>query len=339
LQSTNERRDVLLGFFWAGMSVFATTVFFITSKYALNNTKILDFFVFWYICGFTYNTINMLFQRKRAVESFRIVFSKVKGLLAVFIIMDITATFCGFTGLTMVDPSINAFMNQLQVLFTMFLGFLLLKERFDRWEFLAAILIIVGVFTMTYKSVEVPVIATFLFITANFAVSLNLVLIRKLGARVATFVFAVIRTVSLIIFYTTLNLLLTGSINAPPPRVLAVLALGAFFGPFLNVVSLYKALDYLPAGKASLFRSLIPFFVLVSGAIIFGSIPGTREIAGGSIIIVGSVMLAYFHSRHVINWKAPMQQMQSAQNAVKGMANRTIERHRQRKENHGKHNQ
>ena len=68
---------------------------------------------------------------------------------------------------------------------------------------------------------------------------------------------------------------------------------GGFFGPYLNVVSIYKTLEYIPAAKTALFRSLQPVFIMGATVMILKTFPGIKETIGGIIIISGNILLFY----------------------------------------------
>ena len=206
----------------------------------------------------------------------------------------------------MMDPSIVSFLNQSQIIFTLFFGFLILREVLNKGELGAAIIIIIGIFIMTYHSGSVPFRGTLLMLYANVTGSFNMVIVRKIGCHVGTLTFARIRTISLFALFLSYNLYSTGKIVVPPLQLLVFIIAGSFFGPFINVISIYKSLEYITAGKIALYRSIQPLFVMAAAGIFLKTLPGLRESIGGMIIIIGSIVLAYFHAVHVIGLKRPL---------------------------------
>ena len=152
----------------------------------------------------------------------------------------------------------------------------------------------------------VPLEGAALMIFANFVGAVNLIIVRKIGCRVGTLTFARVRTLFLFMLFMGYNLFTAGKVGIPPVSIFLIILLGAFFGPFLNVISVYKSLEYIPAGKLALFRSLQPLFVMVTAGIFLKTIPGFRESVGGLIIVAGCIILAYFHMSHVVRVKRPL---------------------------------
>ena len=186
------------------------------------------------------------------------------------------------------------------------MGFFFLQEVLNKGELGATVIIVIGMLVMTLDSGSAPLVGILLMLYANFTGAMNLVIVRKIGCRVGTLTFARIRTVSLFITFLSYNLYKTGEVITPPIPLLLVIIIGSFFGPFLNVISIYKSLEYIPAGKLALFRSVQPLFVMLAAGFFLKTFPGLRESIGGLIIIFGSVILAYFHMSHVIGLKRPL---------------------------------
>jgi drug/metabolite transporter (DMT)-like permease len=218
----------------------------------------------------------------------------------------VLATYIFIVALRMLDPSIVAFLSQTQIVFVILLGFFFLGEVFNRSEIIAAFIIILGMILMTYKSGHVPPIAALLVIIANLLGAASLVIVRKIGPSVGTFTVTRLRTIVLFILFLGIKLMTEGKITVPPIHVLFVALLGAAFGPFLNTLSIYKALEYIPAGKLVLFRGVQPLPVMVFAALILNMFPGWRETVGGLVTISGCILLAYYHSRHYIGGKTPL---------------------------------
>jgi drug/metabolite transporter (DMT)-like permease len=69
----------------------------------------------------------------------------------------------------------------------------------------------------------------------------------------------------------------------------ALLALSAFFGPFLGRVALIYAARHIEAGMATLVGLLAPVLVLLLGLLVHGTAPRSIEQWGGALVIAGTV--------------------------------------------------
>jgi len=291
------------GFLWLLLSYMCGAIFITSSKYVLNYMKIVDFLCLWFGAGLIFHIVYGLLTESISFENVK---KKYLLILIIYAVLDISGTTSAFIALKMMDPSIISFFNQSQIVFTILLGFLFINEILNKWELVAAGVILFGMLVMTYNSSTVFLGGVALMIYANFVGSINMIIVRKIGCHVGTLTFARIRTLSLFTLFISYNLFTAGKVAVPTVPVLLIILLGSFFGPFLNVISIYKSLEYIPAGKLALFRSIQPFFVMVAAGIFLKILPGFRESVGGFIVVVGCIILAYFHMRHVLKIKRPI---------------------------------
>ena len=291
------------GFGWVSLSFICGTFFFIVSKTLLNSMKPADFFTWWYGLGLTMHLLYGLRSESIKLEDIDRTYLHYFGI---YILLDITGTAVFFTAVKMMDPSIASFLNQSQIIMTLLLGFLFLKEALVIGEVLATLVIISGIVIMSFKSPSVPLLGALGIMYSNLCGASNFVIVRKIGGKMGTLTFIRIRTTFMFVIFLGFNLATTRHVEIPDAPTLTLLFLGAFFGPFLNVIALFKSLEYIPAGKLALFRSLQPIFVLIASWAILKTVPGYRESAGGFIIIFGCVLLAYLHAQHVLGIKRPL---------------------------------
>ena len=291
------------GFWWLLFSFFCGMIFFTTAKYVLGFIPLVDFVCWWYGAGLVFHTIYGIPTGSISLETIK---KNHRLLLLVFIIFDVSGTSCAFVAIKLMDPSVVSFLSQSQIIFTLFFGYIILKEVFKKGEYVAASIIIAGLIVMTFNSGNVPFKGAAMMIYANFVGAINLIIIRKIGPHVGTLTFARIRTISLFILLTGYNLAVNGKVAVPPLDLLLIIVFGAFFGPFLNVISIYKSLETIPVGRLALYRSVQPLFIMTATGIFLKILPGPRETIGGLIIMSGSIILAYFHAGHALKWKRPL---------------------------------
>jgi len=291
------------GFWWLLFSFFCGMIFFTTAKYALGFIPLVDFVCWWYGAGLVFHTFYGIPTGSISLGSIN---KNHWLLLLIYVIFDVSGTSFAFIAIKLMDPSIVSFLSQSQIIFTLFFGYIILKEVLNKGECFAAVIIIAGMIVMTYNSGNVPFKGAAMMIYANFVGSINLIIIRKIGPHIGMLTFARIRSISLFTFLIGYNLAVNGKVAVPPLNLLLIIMLGAFFGPFLNVISIYKSLETIPAGKLALYRSIQPLFIMTAAGIFLKILPGQRETIGGLIIMSGSIILAYFHAGHVLGWKRPL---------------------------------
>ncbi len=288
---------------WLVISYICGTIFYVISKYGLRAVSFGTFIFMWY-------GVAIVFHLGHALVTGGISLEKIgrRNLLymGLYSVLDIASTVAAFLALAIMDPAIVSFFEQSQILFTMLLGFLLLREKLISQELVAAIVIITGIVLMSYRSGDVPVEGAALILFSNFTGSVNLIIVRKVGPEVGTFTFARFRTAVLFLLFSFYILYESGGFTPPPADITLIIVIGSFFGPFLNTISLYKCLEYIPAGKVALFRSVQPLFVMAATGAILGMLPGVRETAGGLVVVAGCILLAYYHARHMVGQRFPL---------------------------------
>ncbi len=300
--SKPEHSNVSRGFFWLGMSYICGTIFFIVSKHILNQMSHRHFMMWWYFLGLVMHAAYGLYGQQM---SFRDMGQKNLRILGLYAVLDLFGTTLAFIAISMLDPSIVSFFIQIQVIFVLVLGYFFLGESLKKNEFAAALIIIIGVFVMTFKSRSIPAAGAIILLISVTAHSASYIIIRNIGGTIGVLTFARLRCVTLFILFFTVNLYIEGKIYVPELPLLLTTIFGAVFGPFLNSISVYKSLQYIPAAKVSLLRSIQPILVLIAGMIFLGTFPGKREVIGGFIIVCGTFLLAWFHASHAMNMKLP----------------------------------
>jgi drug/metabolite transporter (DMT)-like permease len=291
------------GFFWLSISYVSDTAFYLFSKVLLNALGRDVFLVWWYFLGLIYHAGYGLLENPVPLAQ---VMSKNRRLLILYALTDLIATFTMVTAMSIMIPAVVSFINQIQVLFVLFFGFMFLGEKLILREIGAATVIIAGVILISYESPQVPLVGGLLLLTSNVSSAFTYVIVRRIGSDVGILTLARIRTIVLFTVFFIMNIAHYGRIVVPVFPVLALLVVGAFFGPFLNTISIFRTIEHIPVGKAALFRSIQPLFVTIAAAVILGVFPGIRETTGGVVMIAGSALLAYFHAGHMLPSRWPM---------------------------------
>jgi len=264
--------------------------------------SLLNFFTWWYGAGLVYHVGHIVSVQDLGLGGFR---RHHWPYIAAYTLLDLTGTTLAFVALRVMDPSVASFLNQSQIVFSIIIGRLFLNEVLEGGEIAAAGVIVAGVVIMTMRSGSAPFLAVGFMIYANITSAANMAIVRKVGCGVGIYTFARIRTLTLFTVFFTVNVI-TAPLALPPLIPLTVIIAGAFFGPFLNVIAIYKALEDITAGKLALYRSIQPFFVMMAAAAFLHTFPGIRETVGGIIVIIGCILLAWRHMGHVIGLRTPI---------------------------------
>ena len=283
----NSDKNILVGLFWIFVSVFSGTMMYIFAKDLLYTQTQANccywwfgFAVFFYGVYYTFNwnTFNIADLKRLYIW------------IVLFIVLQISSTVLFFAGLRLIDPSISAFLQRSQVFFIIILSMVMLGERFSKGEWISSLIIIAGLVLITFHASEISFVGSLLVLSSTFIGSISIIIVRKIGYHVGSHTFAFIRTITLFLFYLLYASSVPGSFGLLPIKSMISVMAGAFFGPFLTVISSYRALEYMEAGKVALLRSIQPFFVMISAFLIFRTFPGLRGIVGGMLMVVGNIV-------------------------------------------------
>lgn len=288
-------KKFLYGLFWVFVSVLSGTMMYILAKDLLATQTQADccywwfgFAIFYY--GFYYTFSKNTFNSANLKRYF--------GWIALFIVLQISSTVLFFAGLKIIDPSTSSFLQRSQVVFTLILGMVMLGERFHRGEWISSLIIISGLILITFRIGEMSLIGSLLTLSSTFLGSMSIIIVRKIGFHVGSHTLAFIRAISLLLFYILYASFVPEALGFLPIKKLTGVMAGSFFGPFLTVISSYKALEYMEASKVALFGTTQPFFVMISAFLLFGSYPGLKGIIGGMLMVIGNIVFIRLHVKY-----------------------------------------
>jgi len=279
--------DFFRGIFWVFVSVFSGTMMYILAKDLLASQTQAGCCYWWFGFALLFYGIYFVFSD----DSLQLAtIKRFFPWIALFVALQAANTTLFFAGLKLIDPSTSSFLQRSQVVFTLILGMMILGERFHKGEWISSVIIISGLILITFRVGKLSFIGSMLVLSSTFLGSVCSIIIRKTGCYVGAHTFAFIRTLALLAFYVSYASLVPGSFALPPAETLMRVMIGSFLGPFLTIISSFKALEYMEAGKVALFGTTQPFFVMISTFLIFGTFPGMRGIAGGILMVVGNIV-------------------------------------------------
>ncbi len=289
------------GYLLTLIGVLAMANVFIFSKAALQELKLPQFGFYWFFTGLIL-IISLAIKQK----SFRKIkeFSKRDFLfLLLFGLIEIISTSLFFKSIgTMPNPSIVAFMSNLGPVFVLILGFIVLKERFNKTEIIGILLTLTAAFLLSYNPKWIKLNEMFidgsqyvLFFTFLFAV--NAILLKINIVKLSPILLALNRVIFLFLFsWIALEWKdLSYEISSTAIRNVMI---GAFLGPFLAAIVGLYAIKYIEVSRKSILSSTKGLFVLAGSYIYFHKIPTNIQFIGGILSILGVVLIIFGKKRH-----------------------------------------
>lgn len=220
---------------------------------------------------------------------------KVLLLLAVLGIIDILSNVTFFISVNAIpDPSVTSFLGNLFPVFMTVLAITFLKERFSLIEATGAAMAIAGAFVISYsgeldwKKLFIPGTG-WVVLNTFFAASVAIIAKKNIG-KLSPEIFNLNSNAWIFLFFLG-YFLWTDQSLAIPMNAFQNIALGAFFGSFLALLSFFYSYRYISASRSSIVQSLKGIFVLLIAFFYLGQLPVAVQLWGGAITVSGVLIM------------------------------------------------
>ncbi len=131
-------------------AAFAVSSVYIFSKAALNEIQLPQFGFYWFGLGIFWNLIYIFsFKKQKKLKSIQ---RKSWGALLLIAILEMFGTLFFFLALRSVEnPTVVSFLANINPLLVTTLGILMLKERFNRYEFIGMLITLLGALMISFR--------------------------------------------------------------------------------------------------------------------------------------------------------------------------------------------
>ena len=196
------------------------------------------------------------------------------------------------------DPAVVSIVSRVEIVISLMLAGLFLRERFRPIEWLGAIVVIAGVVFMKVASTGSLLVFLdsangkgFLFSLTAAAGYATSEVFAKAGTHSASPpAFAFYRNLGMTIIFGVLILLL-GRDSLPEPRVWLIAAGAALGGPVIARVLWFEALRLMPLSKAVLLAQCHPLWTALLAWAVLGSVLSAQEWGGAAVILSGCAIV------------------------------------------------
>ncbi|WP_456463235.1 DMT family transporter [Lutibacter sp.] len=283
------------GFLLALVSVIAVSNVYIFSKAALTEVSIQQFGVYWF--GFGLLWILMYAWYRKSYKILKELSIKSYLILVFLGLVEVVGTYFFFKAIhTISNPTIVSFIGNISPALVITFSFFVLKERFNRIEFIGMLLALFGAFVISYKgsaSVNDMFIDGAQYIVYSSVLGgINAVIIKKNIKIIHPVILTISRSLFLLIFsIIALNIL--GESTVIPTRAVRNIFIGSLLGPFLTVIAGYLALQYIPLSRKAVITSTKGLFVLLGSYLYFGQFPKIIALIGGLVTIIGVLLISF----------------------------------------------
>ncbi len=278
---------------WKGYSQIIVALFLISTgpvaiDYIIKFNNPETCALLWGISAFVYSLIFIIY--KKEYKDIKKIKLKTGIALAMF---SGLAALLWFYSIQAIGAEMTSFIGRVGPLLVVMLGVIFLGERFKLREIIGAIILLSGVYIIAFSPIEYLGIKIIYILIAVTSYSINQVIIKKnikeLSALSMNTV-AIGGTMIILSFYTVL----TGKFETPHINTLLVCAIIPLFNEIIGTILVMNSYKTIDVGKAQLVRSSYPFVVLLYAWILYKKIPLPHQLIGGTIIILGVMILIGF---------------------------------------------
>lgn len=281
------------GYAYAITGTIAFSSLYVFSKAGLNQVELAQFGLYYFGMGFLINLIFILVSGK--FKQLPAIPRKVIGLLVLLGVIDVISNITFFMAIQAIpDPSVTSFLGNLFPVFLSILGITFLKERFTLIEAIGAMIALAGAFAISYSGdmswskFFIPGTG-FVVINTLFAATVS-VIVKKNVQKASPEVFNLNSNGWIFLFFL-IYFLQSGQSLAIPVSAFRNIALGAFFGSFIGLLSFFYSYRYITASRSSIIQSLKGIFVLIIAYFFFGNFPLPVQLWGGAVTVAGVIIM------------------------------------------------
>ncbi|MDD2307573.1 MAG: DMT family transporter [Prolixibacteraceae bacterium] len=281
------------GYVFALVGTIAFSSLYVFSKAGLNQVELAQFGLYYFGLGFLLNLVFVLASGKYRLISG--ISKNVIGLLVILGVIDILSNITFFMAIRAIpDPSITSFLGNLFPVFMTLLALSFLKERFSMIEAVGALMAIGGAFIISYsgeldwRKFFIP--GTGFVVMNTFLAALVSIIVKKNVQKASPEVFNLNSNGWIFLFFLG-YFLWSGQSAVIPVKAFQNIALGAFFGSFVGLLSFFYSYRYITASRSSIIQSLKGIFVLIIAYFYLDKFPLAVQLWGGGITIAGVLVM------------------------------------------------
>lgn len=281
------------GYVFALVGTISFSSLYVFSKAGLNQVELAQFGVYYFGLGFLLNLLLSFFSGKLRFRGG--ISREVFLLLAVLGIIDILSNVTFFISVNAIpDPSVTSFLGNLFPVFMTVLAITFLKERFSLIEATGAVMAIAGAFVISYsgeldwKKLFIPGTG-WVVLNTFFAATVAIIAKKNIG-KLSPEIFNLNSNAWIFLFFLG-YFLWSDQPLVIPQNAFRNIALSAFFGSFLALLSFYYSYRYISASRSSIVQSLKGIFVLLIAFFYLGQLPVAVQLWGGTITVSGVLIM------------------------------------------------
>ncbi|MFN8488880.1 MAG: DMT family transporter [Caldilineaceae bacterium] len=200
------------------------------------------------------------------------------------------ATNLGYTALGIVDPGTASMLGKIGTIFTIGFGMFWLRERFTTWQWVGALIAILGSFIIAYHPGNYLQFGSVLLLLEALLYALHTALVKRYGGEIdfINFFFFRLLSTATILFIIAAS---TRSLAWPSAMAWRWLLITATVDVVISRIFYYMALRRLNMSVLSLILTLSPAITILWALWLFHTLPTLQQLSGGVAILLGVLLV------------------------------------------------
>ena len=200
------------------------------------------------------------------------------------------STNINYEAVAFIDPGTASLLSQTSVIFGLGFGLLWLKDSFNPYQLLGAVLALVGVFIISFQPGDYLRFGSLLVIGSSGMYALHAAITKRHGSNLNFLNFFFFRLLSTTAFLFTFALG-RQALAWPSPTAWFYIILTATIDVALSRALYYTALRRLKMSVLTIALTMSPIASMTWSFLLFGTKPGPAQILGGLAIILGVMIV------------------------------------------------
>ncbi|MEW5923463.1 MAG: DMT family transporter [Candidatus Zixiibacteriota bacterium] len=264
----------------------------IPAKVAVENITVEIYNVFFFTFAFIFS--NYVWFSKKEREEVRSINVSTLGLIFILALIFTAALYLFITSLKLIEPATVSFLSRFEVILTVVLAYLLLRERLRAFEIIGGLIALVGILVLKYKTNLVISKAATLMVMSSLLFAFAEIIVKKYIAILGTGKFLFFRNFFMIFIALGILYARGQTVYFPPTKTILLILAAAIMLPVLGRATYMEALKRINLSRAALVTQSTPLFNALFAFVILSSMPSLTEWLGGGLIIGGVVIIQLF---------------------------------------------
>jgi len=282
-----------LGYTYALISVLFLIFWPIFSKLGFGHFGVETTVVLWFTTASLFSFVLILVTGK--LKEYRS-FKKHWRYIILFGFLNTIGVISSYYALDIIGASLHAFLMRFYLVIMVFSGLLFLKEKYNKYESVSSVCLILGVLVMSYSEGEYILIGILLLIVFSLMYVITRTIIKTKLHDVPALLIVNYRAMTILVF-SFIYAVLMGKFHVYLTHGLWFATLPAILSAVLAHIFIFKAYKLIDLSKTELIISVQPVFVTILAWIVFGETLTLTQWCGGGMILLGAIGLVYFRDK------------------------------------------